>query len=277
MTESNRDSERFQTKSSAVDIAEQLSQRLVLIIPALNEQESIATVLSHLPAVACVIVVDNGSTDQTAELAAQEGASVVTEPQRGYGSACLAGLRELDTLDPQSKWDLVGFLDADFADDSDFLLPMAEPIFKGTADFVLSSRMSGKREKHAMPPQAIWGNWLACTLMKWLFRAKYTDLGPMRILKRSSLEELHMTDTNFGWTVEMQIKAMAHRLRIEEVPVTYRQRIGTSKISGTLTGSVKAGIKILWLIFKYGLPAWWHMKVMRSPHHSTESMKASYK
>ncbi len=228
---------------------------VVVVIPALNEQESLPLVLRDLPDVARVIVVDNGSNDETAVVAAAEGAHVISEPQRGYGSACLCGLAEMHRLIREQEIcpAIAVFIDADYSDHPTELPAVIEPIRQGTADLVIGSRLSGQAEPGAMPPQSIYGNKLACFLMRVLFGVRYTDLGPFRAIRIDSLEQLQMCDTNFGWTVEMQIKAVRHKLRIAEVPVSYRKRIGVSKISGTFTGTIQAGWKILFLIAKYGL------------------------
>jgi len=228
--------------------------RVVVIIPALNEEASLPFVLRDLPAVGRVIVVDNGSTDRTADVAAAAGATVVAEPKRGYGAACLRGLTAIieliDSGEPPPQ--IVVFLDADYSDEPGGLPDLVQPIFAGVAEFVLGSRLLGQREPGAMPPQSVFGNRLACFLMRVLFGIRYTDLGPFRAIDYRRLTELGMTDRNFGWTVEMQIKAARHGLRTIEVPVPYRCRIGQSKISGTVWGSLRAGYKILFLIGKYG-------------------------
>ena len=230
---------------------------MVVIIPALNEESSIGLVLADLPAVREVIVVDNGSTDRTADVARRHGATVVREPKRGYGSACLRGLRELRHQDVTvgERPEIVAFVDADYSDSPEQLPTLCAPILRNEADMVLGSRMTGDREPGAMPPQAVFGNRLACFLMRWLLGSRYTDLGPFRAIRYSALRQLNMIDTNFGWTVEMQIKAMTQRLRVLEHPVPYRARIGASKISGTISGSIKAGYKILLLVARYGIPA----------------------
>lgn len=226
-----------------------------VVIPAFNEERSIALVLGDLPCVRNVIVANNDSTDDTASIAERHGAIVVLETQRGYGSACLKGLatirERIEAGEDEPK--VVVFLDADYSDHPQYLTQMVEPIIAGDADFVLGSRMLGEREAGAMPIQSIYGNKLACFLMRWLFGIKYTDLGPFRAIDYQSLCSLGMNDENFGWTIEMQIKAARAKLRTQEIPVPYRRRVGVSKISGTITGSVRAGYKILYTIAKYGL------------------------
>ena len=229
--------------------------RVAVIIPVLNEVESLPLVLDDLPAGVSVIVVNNGSTDATAEVARQGGATVIDEPQRGYGKACLSGLAEVERMVREDgvAIEVIAFVDGDYSDHVHLLDQIVLPILRGQEDFVLGSRLTGEREKGAMPPQSVWGNRLACTLMNWFFKGSYTDLGPMRAVRRSALQEIEMVDENFGWTIEMQIKALRHQLRILEIPVPYRCRIGTSKISGTISGSVRAGVKILYSIWHYGL------------------------
>lgn len=227
---------------------------VVVIIPALNEEASIPLVLQDLPAVDKVIVVDNGSTDSTAMVAAEQGAHVVAEQQRGYGSACLRGLAELETLriSQQYRPEIVVFLDADYSDHPNELPAVIAPIRSGMADLVIGSRLAGNLEAGAMPAQSRYGNRFACFLIRILFGTRYTDLGPFRAIRFRTLQQLRMTDENFGWTVEMQIKAAKQNVSTLEVPVSYRQRIGVSKISGTLSGTIGAGYKILYLIARYG-------------------------
>jgi glycosyltransferase involved in cell wall biosynthesis len=227
---------------------------VAVIIPALNEEAALPRVLSELPGVGRVIVVDNGSTDRTALVAAEGGATVVSEAQRGYGSACLAGIAALDqtVASGQEPPNVVVFLDADCSDDPALLPRLVEPILAGTADFVLGSRVLGEREPGAMPAHSLLGNRLACMLLRVLFGMRYTDLGPFRAVRWTSLQSLEMIDRNFGWTVEMQIKAARRGLKTLEIPVPYRRRIGQSKISGTVWGSIRAGYKILYLIARYG-------------------------
>ena len=229
-----------------------------VVIPALNEEASIALVLDDLPPVRTVFVVDNGSTDRTASVATQHGATVVTESQRGYGAACLRGLREIETqIESGVKSpDIVAFVDADYSDHPQYLKNLIEEIVQRDYDFVLGSRLLGEREPGAMPPQSLFGNKLACFLMRMFFGAKYTDLGPFRAITYPALKRLQMCDENFGWTIEMQIKAKRAKLKTIEIPVPYRKRVGTSKISGTVSGSIKAGTKILYTIAKYGIQPW---------------------
>ncbi len=230
-----------------------------LIIPALNEEASIPLVLADLPSfVRTVFVVDNGSTDQTAEVAKSHGAVVVSEPQRGYGAACLAGMAAIESqiASGVTAPEIVAFLDADYSDHPECLTDLIQPISERGYDFVLGSRLLGEREQGAMPPQSYFGNKLACFLMKLFFGGRYTDLGPFRVIRYTALKHLQMADENFGWTIEMQIKATRSKLRTIEIPVPYRKRVGTSKISGTISGSVKAGVKILYTIAKYGVQTW---------------------
>ena len=224
-----------------------MSSRISIIIPAFNEESSIGLVLDALPQemIHEIIVVNNNSTDDTARVAIEHGARVVDEPQKGYGSACLRGMSELDAPD------IVVFLDGDFSDFPEEIVELVNPIEKGESDFVLGSRMILPESRMALLPQARYGNRLAVFLIKLFFNYSFTDLGPFRAIRYSSLMDIGMQDTDFGWTVEMQIKAVKNGLRIQEVPVKYRERIGVSKITGTVSGTFKAGTKIIYTIFKY--------------------------
>jgi len=232
---------------------------IAFIIPALNEEAALSPMLdglrAALDAAACptadILVVDNGSRDATADVARKHGARVISEPRRGYGQACLAGIAALS-----DNTEIVVFLDADGSDDPEDLLRLLTPVRQGKADMVLGSRTIAARAAGAFTPQQAFGNWLATGLMRVLFGARYTDLGPFRVIRRKALERLRMQDTNFGWTIEMQIKAHRAGLRVLEIPVNYRNRIaGESKISGNLRGSLRAGWKILWTVAKHGLSA----------------------
>ncbi len=222
--------------------------KISVIIPALNEEEPIGMVLNDIPKdiVEKIIVVDNGSHDNTAAVAKNLGASVMLEPLKGYGSACLRGISMLD-----KDTDIVVFLDADYSDYPQDIHKIVKPILAGKAEMVVGSRLSGTREKGALLPQAVFGNKLAIFLLRLFWGFKYTDLGPFRAIRYKDLITLNMVDRNFGWTVEMQIKALKKGLNIMEVPVRYRKRIGKSKISGTLSGTVYAGTKIIYTIFRY--------------------------
>ncbi len=225
------------------------NSKISVIIPALNEEESIGQVLNDIPdeIVEEVIVVDNGSNDNTVTVAKSLGASVILEPLKGYGAACLKGISML-----KQDTDIVVFLDADYSDYPQDLHTVVKPILTGKAEMVIGSRMSGTREKGALLPQAIFGNKLATFLIRLFWGFRYTDLGPFRAIKYEDLLAINMMDKNFGWTVEMQIKALKKGLQIMEVPVRYRKRIGKSKITGTFSGTVRAGVKIIYTIFKYG-------------------------
>jgi glycosyltransferase involved in cell wall biosynthesis len=220
---------------------------LDVIIPALNEEAAIAQVVADLPLsqVRRVIVVDNGSTDQTARLAAGAGAEVVLEPRRGYGQACLSGLAALH------EPDVIVFLDGDHSDYPEALPEVAGPVIRGEADLVIGSRVLGEREPGALLPQQRLGNALATGLIRVITGVRFTDLGPFRAITYPALQALRMADRDYGWTVEMQIKAARAGLRSLEVPVNYRRRLGTSKVSGTLSGSVRAGYKILLTIARH--------------------------
>ncbi len=240
-------------------------ERVGVIIPAQNEEASLPLVLRALPEVGRVVVVNNGSTDATPTVARQAGATVVDESRLGYGSACLAGIAALAPWaeSDRDKPAVIVFLDGDYSDHPDWLPRLVEPVLAGRADFVLGARTPELREPGAMPPQSVYGNRLACFLMRLLWGAEFHDLGPFRAIRYDSLRQLSMEDRNFGWTVEMQIKAVLAGLRILEIPVPYRRRIGTSKISGTISGTIKAGVKILSTI------AWYAWKTRRSHRSST--------
>jgi glycosyltransferase involved in cell wall biosynthesis len=225
-----------------------------IVIPALNEEDALPSVLAEVNAireragVRHVVVADNGSTDRTAEVARQHGAQVVHEPERGYGAACLKALAWLRRDPP----DVVVFLDGDHADDASELPALLEPLVDGRAEMVLGSRVRGA-ESGALTPQQRVGNAVACAALGLLYGARYTDLGPFRAIRWATLEGLGMRDRNYGWTVEMQIKAAQQGVRHAEVPVRYRARIGTSKVSGTLRGTLGASYKILLLLGRYAL------------------------
>lgn len=224
--------------------------KVKVIIPAFNEQDSIANVIQDIPSlVEEVIVVSNNSTDLTEVNAKQAGATVLTENRKGYGYACLKGM---DYISKQkSKPDIIVFLDGDYSDYPEELTKIIAPIIEDNIDLVIGSRVKELREDGAMTPQQIFGNWLATKLMSLFFKAKFTDLGPFRAIKYDKLLALNMVDKTYGWTVEMQLKALKQKLSYTEVPVNYRNRIGVSKVSGTIKGSIFAGVKILSWIFKY--------------------------
>jgi glycosyltransferase involved in cell wall biosynthesis len=220
------------------------STRISVIIPALNEQDSIGRVINDIPKslVEEIIVVDNGSIDNTAAVAGHAGATVVKESHRGYGAACLKGIASV------TKPDIIVFLDGDYSDYPEEMEHLIAPIRQYKADLVIGSRTLGSTGNKVLLPQAYWGNKLATFMIYLLYRYRYTDLGPFRAIKYSALQKLNMQDRNFGWTIEMQVKAVKQKLKITEVPVKYRARIGKSKITGTFSGTIRAGIKIIYTV-----------------------------
>ena len=228
-----------------------MTPRIKVIIPAFNEEKSIGLVIKDIPDyVEEVIVISNNSTDKTEENAAKAGATVLKEPRKGYGYACLKGMNfiaEQDTVP-----DIIVFLDGDYSDYPEQLTQLIAPIVEKEIDFVIGARVKRLREAGSMTLPQIFGNWLATFLMKLLFGSKFTDLGPFRAIKYHKLLALAMEDKTYGWTVEMQLKAIKKDFSYQEIPVKYRNRIGVSKVSGTIKGAVMAGVKILGWIFKYG-------------------------
>ena len=223
-----------------------------VIIPAYNEADSIAQVICELPeSVSEVIVVNNNSSDETAQTAENAGATVLSEKKMGYGYACLCGMNYV--AQQSNIPDIIVFIDGDYSDYPEDLTKVVQPIIDQDIDFVIGARAKELREQGSMTPQQIFGNWLATLLMKLFFRATFTDLGPFRAIKYDKLLTLEMEDKTYGWTVEMQLKALKQKLTYIEVPVRYKKRIGVSKVSGTVKGSIFAGIKILGWIFKYSI------------------------
>lgn len=227
--------------------------RVSVIIPAHNEAGAIALVLAEIPTGLAqeVIVVDNNSTDNTGEIARASGATVLREPRPGYGYACLAGMAHAFGRPQSEQPDIVVFLDGDHSDFPEQMPELLAPLLSGAADMVIGSRALGEREKGSLLPQQRFGNWLAAGLLRLRYGTTTTDLGPFRAILAPALLRINMEDKTYGWTVEMQVKAARLGLRTVEVPVRYRKRIGTSKVSGTVRGTVGAGYKILWTIFKY--------------------------
>jgi glycosyltransferase involved in cell wall biosynthesis len=227
-----------------------LDLNVVVVIPAFNEEASVGLVLKDIPrAEVCeIVVVNNNSTDGTAKIAAECGATVLFQEKKGYGSACLKGLQYLKSK--SAFPDVVVFMDADYSDHPEQMSRLLEKVSDGY-DLVIGSRSRGRREKGAMLPQQKFGNWLATSLIKMIYGFQYSDLGPFRAIAWEALEKVNMQDEDFGWTVEMQIKALKENLKICEVPVDYRARIGVSKITGTIKGTIMAGYKIIYTIFKY--------------------------
>jgi len=244
--------------------------RIAVVIPARDEEQALPLVLAELPRerAPLVVVVDNGSLDRTAEVARAAGALVVREERRGYGRACLAGIGWLldgaGLVPPLGDEDVIVFLDADHSDHPQDLEHLLAPILAREAELVLGSRILGGATWRALLPQAWLGNRLACALMRALFGARYTDLGPFRALRVGTLRDLAMSDPGFGWTIEMQLKAKSRGVRVLEVPVRYRARIGKSKITGTLTGTLCAGSKILGWILAWRIASWINRPARRS-------------
>jgi len=221
-----------------------------VIIPAYNEQDSIANVIRDIPEIVNeIVVISNNSSDNTEINAKNAGATVLLENKKGYGFACLKGMHYISKQ--AIKPDIIVFLDGDYSDYPEQLTEIIAPILKDNIDFVVGARVKELREVGAMTPQQVFGNWLATNLMKLFFGARFTDLGPFRAIKYNQLVKLKMQDKTYGWTVEMQLKALKQKLTYVEIPLKYRNRIGVSKVSGTVKGSIFAGIKILGWIFKY--------------------------
>ncbi len=225
--------------------------QIIVIIPAQNEEKSIEKVILAIPKSLnpVIIVVDNGSTDQTAAVAAQNGAIVVSETRKGYGRACLAGIAQAANF-AQSE-DIIVFLDGDYSDYPEQMPELIQPILNDGADLVIGSRALGRCEKGAMTLPQRFGNWLATRLIYFFYKKRFTDLGPFRAIRYKNLLDLDMQDTSYGWTVEMQLKAVKKAMKYAEIGVNYRQRIGVSKISGTIKGVIGAGYKIIGTILKY--------------------------
>ena len=233
-------------------------RRIAVIIPARDEESAIARVIGDIPEwVDETIVCDNGSRDATTERARAAGARTVAEPEPGYGAACLAGIAAMEPAD------IVVFLDGDYSDHPDEMAMLVDPIIAGEADMVIGSRATGVREAGSLTLQQRFGNWFATRLILLIWRVRYTDLGPFRAIRADALDQLQMADRNYGWTVEMQVRAAEEGLVALEVPVRYRQRIGTSKVSGTIRGSVKAGTKILYIIARQAA-----LRAISRPRHA---------
>jgi len=224
---------------------------IIVIIPAFNEEKSVSKVISHIPKnlVSEIVVVNNNSSDKTSINATAAGATVISEPRQGYGFACLKGIEYV--LLKTKRPDIIVFIDADYSDHPEEITKLLSPILDQDYDLVIGSRVLGKRAKGSMTPQQIFGNWLATALLKVMYKITYTDLGPFRAIRFDKLIDMAMKDQTYGWTVEMQLKAAKMKMKVCEVPVTYRKRIGKSKISGTLKGTIMAGYKIIITIFKY--------------------------
>lgn len=228
-----------------------MDNNIVVIIPAFNEENAIGNVIRDVPKdiVREIVVVNNNSNDATKEIAAAAGATVLDQPVQGYGNACLKGISYIKELNPLP--DIVVFLDADYSDHPEELPNVVAPILKDGYDMVIGSRALGEKERGSMTPQQVYGNILATSMLKWLYGARYTDLGPFRAITYDALMKINMQDKTYGWTVEMQLKAAKLKMKVTEVPVNYRKRIGFSKISGTIKGTFMAGYKIITTILKY--------------------------
>ncbi len=222
---------------------------VIVIIPAFNEAKSIDKVIAEIPKdlVVEVVVVNNNSRDETSKVAQNAGATVIDQPQQGYGFACLKGIEYAKTKNPA----IIVFLDADYSDYPEEMRDLVKPIIEQDFDMVIGSRALGNRQRGSMTPQQVFGNWLATWLLKLIYGVQYSDLGPFRAIKMDKLLALNMQDTTYGWTVEMQLKAAKMKLKSCEIPVNYRKRVGKSKISGTIKGTILAGYKIITTIFKY--------------------------
>lgn len=228
-----------------------MNNKIVVIIPAFNEENAIGNVVRDIPKglVSEILVVNNNSNDATKDIAVKAGATVLDEPKQGYGNACLRGILYTKNMNPSP--DIIVFIDADYSDHPEEMPDLITPIIEDGYDLVIGSRALGVKEKGAMTPQQVYGNMLATGLMKLLYGVRYTDLGPFRAIRYDALLKLDMKDMTYGWTVEMQLKAAKKKMKITEVPVDYRKRIGFSKISGTIKGTFMAGYKIIATILKY--------------------------
>lgn len=225
---------------------------IIVIIPAYNEENAIANVIKEIPEyVSEIIVISNNSTDKTIEVATNAGATVLSEKRKGYGYACLKGMEYI--ANREKKPEIIVFLDGDYSDYPEDLTQIIEPIITQNIDFVIGSRVKNLRENGSMTPQQVFGNWLATFMMRLFFKSNFTDLGPFRAIKYDQLLELEMEDKTYGWTVEMQLKVLKQKMTYVEIPVRYKNRIGVSKVSGTVKGTIMAGIKIIGWIVKYSL------------------------
>ena len=225
-------------------------KKIAVVIPAFDEADAIGKVIDGVPDwIDRTIVADNASQDGTAGIAEAHGAQVVHEPQPGYGAACLRGIAAA------AGHDIIVFMDGDYSDRGSEMHLLVDPIADDLADMVIGSRTLGAAEAGSLTPQQRWGNWLACSLIRLFWGARYTDLGPYRAIAADSLRSIDMQDRAFGWTVEMQLKAIQHDLRWREVPVSYFNRIGVSKISGTVRGTILAGHAIIGTILRTALAA----------------------